>query len=209
MSNRDDFSPTIKRAVALRAGYRCSFPNCGTTTVGPSAESLEAVANIGEAAHICGAAPGAKRYDPAMTAEERSDIGNAIWLCAKHARLIDRDDVTYTIEALHAMKHVQEAQCFAALHGEPSLGRGTDLIGFGPDIVCVGEIVSVKGSAWTLSVDDFIIGDFGALVSFSEEVERKNSASSFVLVNKLGDGRTLASAPSVERRERDTWSPVA
>jgi hypothetical protein len=201
MSNRDDFLPASKRAVALRAGYRCSFTNCGIPTVGPSAESTKAVANIGEAAHISGAAPGAKRYDPAMTTEERSDIDNAIWLCAKHARLVDRDDVTYTVNDLHEMKRVHEGQCFDALHREPSLGRGTDLIGFGLDIVCVGEIVSVKGSAWTLSIDHFIIGDFGALVSFSEAVERGNSTASFVLVNKLGDGRTLANAPSVERRE--------
>jgi hypothetical protein len=53
---------------------------------------------IGKAAHICGAAPGpgSRRYDSSMTAEERAHIDNAIWLCADHADLIDRDEVTYS-----------------------------------------------------------------------------------------------------------------
>ena len=102
----------------MRAGYRCSFPNCEALTVDPSAESVKAVANIGEAAHICGAAPGAKRYDPAMTAEERSEIGNAVWLCSKHARLIDRDDVTYTVEVLHLVSRIP-AWLMSALHPIP------------------------------------------------------------------------------------------
>jgi hypothetical protein len=54
----------------------------------------------GNAAHIHGAAPGpgSRRYLESMTPEERSDISNAIWLCAYHADLIDKDEVTYTAD---------------------------------------------------------------------------------------------------------------
>lgn len=69
MAARDDFSSKVKSAVALRAGYHCSFKGCLPSTVGPSDESEMAVTNVGEAAHITAAAPGpgARRYDPKMT----------------------------------------------------------------------------------------------------------------------------------------------
>ncbi|WP_222029983.1 hypothetical protein [Rhizobium leguminosarum] len=54
-----------------------------------------AYAIVGDAAHICAAAPGGRRYDETMSREGRSGIGNAIWLCPTHARMIDRDEVTY------------------------------------------------------------------------------------------------------------------
>ena len=55
MNNRDDFSEKVKRAVAARAGWHCSFAGCAKLTVGPSEEAPDAFANIGEAAHICAA----------------------------------------------------------------------------------------------------------------------------------------------------------
>ena len=33
---KGDFSPRTKDIIAKRAGYCCSFPNCGTLLVGPS-----------------------------------------------------------------------------------------------------------------------------------------------------------------------------
>src|SRR5580692_10273898 len=113
MSNRDDFSKKTRIAAAMRASWRCSFTGCGKPTVGPSEESSEAITVIGKAAHICGAAPGpgSRRYDASMTPEQRKSIDNAIWLCADHADLVDDDEVTYTVEALRAMKREHEAAC--------------------------------------------------------------------------------------------------
>lgn len=75
---RDEFSRSTKNALALRAGYVCSMEGCGRSTVGPSDKSPAAVTQIGVAAHICAAAPGpgARRYDPNMTREERAGIEN-------------------------------------------------------------------------------------------------------------------------------------
>jgi len=50
-------------------------------------------------AHICAASPGGRRYDETMTFEARAGIGNGIWLCANHGRLVDMVDVTYTADA--------------------------------------------------------------------------------------------------------------
>ena len=95
MSNRDEFSEDTKRKVALRANHHCSFRGCPQPTSGPSDELPEAVNMIGKAAHIHAAAsgPGARRYLASMTREQRTHITNAIWLCATHADLIDRDEV--------------------------------------------------------------------------------------------------------------------
>src|ERR1700731_624970 len=106
MSNRDEFSERTKKAVAARAGWHCSFRGCPKLTVGPSEEAPGAITVIGVAAHICGAASGlgSRRYVASMTPEERSSIENAIWLCADHATLIDRAEVTFRAEELHRIK---------------------------------------------------------------------------------------------------------
>ena len=100
--SRDEFPLEAKRAVETRANGHCSFRGCGRPTGGPSAESTNAVNRIGKAAHIHAAAPGpgARRYLASMSHEQRSHIDNAIWLCATHADMIDRDDVAETIERI-------------------------------------------------------------------------------------------------------------
>lgn len=141
MNNRDDFSEKTKRAVAARSSWLCCFTGCAKPTVGPSEESSEAVTMIGKAAHICGAAPGSgsRRYDPSMTAEQRSHISNAIWLCATHADLIDRDEAIYTIPLLRAMKAEHEEWCRRVLSTGRSLDLGAGLLAIGPSVVCTGD----------------------------------------------------------------------
>ena len=107
-NKRDDFSETTKRQMALRVGCCCSFPDCNVATVGPSYERKDKVSNVGVAAHICAAAPGGKRYNPNMTSDERKSIDNGIWLCQTHAKLIDTDETTYTVELLKEWKKQAE-----------------------------------------------------------------------------------------------------
>jgi hypothetical protein len=57
-SNRDEFSPTVKRALCLRERTHCSNPGCRKPTTGPTTEKSK-VNNIGQAAHVAAAAPGA------------------------------------------------------------------------------------------------------------------------------------------------------
>lgn len=104
--NRDEFSDKVKTKAAQRTGYRCSY--CSISTIGPSHESSDATSSIGEAAHICAAARGGKRYDPSMTPEERASIENCIWMCKTHARLIDTDETKYTVDYLKEMKRKAE-----------------------------------------------------------------------------------------------------
>jgi len=117
MKTRDDFSPTTKRALAERAGHRCSFPDCPQITIGPSEEGEESTSNVGMACHIAAASggPGARRYIESMTAEERSSIFNGIWLCYTHGKLIDTDETRYTIEMLRCWKEIAERRAKARL----------------------------------------------------------------------------------------------
>ena len=125
MGNRDEFPDGVKKAVAARAGWHCSFRGCPKATVGASEESPNAVMMVGKAAHISGAAAGkgSRRYDPSMSPEERKSIANAIWLCSHHADVIDRDEVTYSIDELRAMKREHEARWAERVRS----GQGHDL----------------------------------------------------------------------------------
>jgi hypothetical protein len=64
---------------------------------------------IADVCHIAGDKPGAKRYDPLQTEEQRQGFNNLIVLCANHHRVIDSDEVTYTRPALRQMKRAHEA----------------------------------------------------------------------------------------------------
>jgi hypothetical protein len=95
-----------------------------------------------------------------MSPEERSSIDNAIWMCAIHARLIDRDDVKYTAEGLRGMKRAHEAECAAKVRGTPSQSPAAyDLFALGPDVICAGTLREVGGSAWSLNLAHFVLGD--------------------------------------------------
>lgn len=191
----DDFSPKTIRAVAARAGWQCSFENCSKLTVGPSEEAPGAITTIGEAAHIRAASPGGRRHDPAMTPEERAGVGNAMWVCPDHAKLIDRDAVTYPADRLHGMKRAQEERCARAVRLGSSGSLNTGLLAIGPDIVCTGTLIGVSAGTWTLRLEHFLIGDMHAVIEFIDGFKHRLPEARYVLSNDLGDGRVLAAPP--------------
>jgi hypothetical protein len=106
---RDEFPEQIRRALALRVGYRCSRPECGALTSGPQDDESKAV-NVGVAAHITAASQGGPRFDPRLTPEERAAPANGIWLCQNCAKLVDSDLPRFTIELLQRWKIDRKAQ---------------------------------------------------------------------------------------------------
>ncbi len=202
MNKRDDFLEPTRKALALRAGYRCSFRGCDCPTVGPSDESSTASASTGVAAHIHAAAPGGRRFLDAMTPDERRDISNGIWLCATHATLIDRDESTYSASGLREMKLEHEARMAQRLAMGASASTSTELFALGPDIVFVGELTSGSGNSWTLRADHFVRGDLTALISFGQAFDDLARSKRYILCNELGDGRVLAQSPSWKRVDR-------
>ena len=109
---RADFLKTTREIIAKRAGYTCSFPNCGRRTVGP-ADDQKKFSNVGVAAHIYGAARSGRgpRGTGQLTDEERRSPTNGIWLCAHHAALIDKHEgADYPASVLHAYKALHETR---------------------------------------------------------------------------------------------------
>ena len=104
---RDDFPSEVKRNLAARVGYTCSNPDCRALTTGPRDDGVKAV-NLGVAAHITSAAEGGPRYNPNLTAEERSNIENGIWLCQNCAHYIDTDLARFTEPLIRAWKLAAE-----------------------------------------------------------------------------------------------------
>jgi len=180
-------------------------------TVGPSDEGPDRHASVGVAAHICAASPGGKRYDASMTPAQRSDVDNGIWLCATHARLVDADEAIYTVASLQAMRRAHEERCKQDLSSGASVFAGEDLIAVGPDIVALGQMRSVESNTWTVAIRHFLAGDVTTLLSFIERFGKTPEAERYVLVNDFGDGRVLASTPSIVSTSEgyDVRCPIA
>lgn len=115
---RDDFSWKVKDTLAKRVGQCCSNPSCLKSTFGPHDDPNKSV-NVGVAAHITSAATGGPRYDPTLTAEQRSAIGNAIWLCQICAKLIDSDVFRYTVDMINKWKDWAESLARQNMEGSP------------------------------------------------------------------------------------------
>ena len=101
---RDNFTESVKRKAAQRVAYRCSFPGCGVSTIGPKHGDASGVTSVGQACHICAAALNGPRYDETMSEKDRKSIENCIWMCDTHAKLIDADEYKYPVSILKEWK---------------------------------------------------------------------------------------------------------
>jgi hypothetical protein len=108
MPSRDDFSPAVKRNLAVRAAYFCSNPNCLRLTAGPHSNDERSL-STGHAAHIHAAAQNGPRFEPSQTPAQRRSITNAIWLCRVCGDRVDKDVDGYSAESLRGWKRNHEA----------------------------------------------------------------------------------------------------
>lgn len=63
---------------------------------------------LGEASHICAAAPGGPRYDAGMSEAERRSAKNGLWMCRLHGTSVDSHDPKFTVELLRDWKKQAE-----------------------------------------------------------------------------------------------------
>jgi len=125
---RDEFTMAVKELLAKRVGYRCSNPKCRQLTAGPQTDPCKVI-NVGVAAHITAAALKGPRYEELLTDEQRRASENGIWLCQKCAKLIDNDQVRYTVEKLREWKHQAEAAALSEVEGgAQSVERGPNMV---------------------------------------------------------------------------------
>jgi len=105
---RAEFPRSVVLTIAKRAAYKCSFPGCDHTTIGPGANG-DQVATTGKAAHIYSASEGGPRGTGGLSFHERQGIDNAIWLCAVHAERVDKNNGTeFPASTLKAYRRMHE-----------------------------------------------------------------------------------------------------
>jgi hypothetical protein len=109
---------------------------------------------IGKAAHISGRKPGSARFNHLMSAEERGDISNSIWLCGICHDIIDRDEDHYPIELLCSWKIQHERKIQSAMVRNVSFG----MIYSNPTEVIAEENISDK-SKYDIYIIDKETGD--------------------------------------------------
>lgn len=111
MPGSPDFSKKVVRLLAERAGQRCSNPNCGAPTSGPSDDGSGHSTTLGKACHITAARPLGPRYDSSLTNTARSHQDNGIWLCATCADRVDKkeNEAEFPVELLHVWKEFHES----------------------------------------------------------------------------------------------------
>ena len=118
-TKRAEFTRATRRLVAERAGYKCSFPACNQITVGPSPGGSRSITS-GVAAHIYGAARSGlgPRGIGGLDDDELRSPQNAIWLCAYHSNLIDKQQgELYSPDTLHSYKALHETRVARELAG--------------------------------------------------------------------------------------------
>jgi len=130
------FSEPVVRELGRRVSHLCSNPTCGVETIGPHSDNSKATV-IGEAAHICGEKPNAKRYDATMTDAQRDSIDNGIWLCRNCHKQIDSDESKYPVLRLHAWKIEAEAVAAERLGKAPP---PAPQINMGSVVISIGQI---------------------------------------------------------------------
>ena len=108
MKKRVDFDKKTKEIIAARAAYRCSFPECNATLIGPGMES-GSVDAIGECAHIYAAGEKGPRCNHDLSEDDLKKPENGIYLCRKHHKLIDNHKgKKYPPETLMLYKQMHE-----------------------------------------------------------------------------------------------------
>lgn len=172
--DKNRFSKKTRETLAKRAGQICSKPGCGKRTVGPSQDQKKSI-DVGEAAHIRGANPGAARYYVEMTPVERSCITNGIWLCRTCAKLIDSDEAKYTVSVLYRWKQLHEAEIERQVDGTSMSETllATDLYPFQSEPPAARQVALDRPDLWEcLLVIELLRPKLGEILADLTDLDR-------------------------------------
>lgn len=199
MAKREgDFSPETKRRLGDRVAWICSFPGCNDVTVGPGNDSSKQVIKLGDAAHIHAASELGPRFDINLPLDERKSIDNGIWMCQRHARIIDADFTQYSAMTLKTWKIQAENKAYAALRLPNRQPRkdSASLMQLGMDIVFEGKWLAAGSSEWIIEVDSYIYGNDYSLKDFCSQFTAQHEKARFIVIHDQGDGRKITQPPS-------------
>lgn len=199
--DRDNFSSKTKKVLAERSAWRCGFPGCTASTIGPSEADEAKSITLGEAAHITAAAPKGPRYDDRLSEDERSDGANGIWMCRPHAKLVDADEDMYSAETLRLWKAGAEGLAAQELKsgGRAAAVTPSTLVMLGFNHVIHAHWIRGGGGEWHFDCLGFVRGTEQSLIDEVEHYGNIREVDRFVVVESQGDGRMLSSLPQWER----------
>lgn len=193
MKNEDSFTLPVKRKLAERVAWRCSFPNCGVITIGPKRGDNSESMNLGEAAHICAKSPKGPRYDPSMSSEQRKSIKNGIWMCRVHAAFIDSDFKEFSAQTLILWKEQAEEQAHKDLMYPERYAYedNSTLIAIGLGIIVNGHWESASHNEWRFRLGSYLKGSKNELDTYILNFSSLKPEERFVLVESQGDARKI------------------
>jgi hypothetical protein len=98
------------------------------------------------------------------------------------------------------MKRSHEADCAAALAGRSArVDALGDLFAIGPEVVCLGDLVSVEQTTWEFHIRHYLIGDFGTLINYIDGFDRRPHLDQYIIANSVG--AAITSLPSTRKRQ--------
>src|SRR5262245_19352652 len=101
------FVKTLKMLWGRAAG-RCSWPDCRVDLYMDETGTDDPTL-VGENCHIASEKDDGPRANPAMPIQQRNSYANLILLCRNHHKVIDAQELEYTVERLHQMKTGHES----------------------------------------------------------------------------------------------------
>lgn len=155
MKERVDFDKKTKEIIAARAAYRCSFPECNATLVGPGVEP-GSVETIGECAHIYAAGKKGPRCNHNLSENDLKKPENGIYLCRSHHKLIDSNKgKKYPPETLMLYKQMHEHKI------SEELGHVSYPLLWVKRIIVEESVILKKGVTYDFTKSTIIYGNNG------------------------------------------------
>ena len=191
-TSRDEFAVATKQTLARRVAWKCSFPGCSQSTVGPDSGDTAKAVTTGVAAHIHAAAPGGPRHRPDMTREQRRHISNGIWMCRVHAHIIDADCTEYSADTLRKWKAAAETRAAQRLvHPISDFPDDSTLIQLGPENIFHASWKAISGRKWSFVLIRPELGTIHKLREYITCFDSIPECDSYLVVESQGDARRV------------------
>ena len=193
-SKRDDFTSTTRRTLAERVACRCSFPGCGTITVGPNSKDPTKSINNGIAAHIHAAASNGPRYKNDITRDDRRHITNGIWMCRHHGNLVDADFTEYSPDTLRNWKSATERRAAESLKlpSYEEFPDGSTLIQLGSRNIFHATWKETSHRKWSFTLIRPELGSLASLRDYVSCLDPDTEHDAYVVVESQGDARRIS-----------------
>ncbi|MFQ8638184.1 MAG: HNH endonuclease signature motif containing protein [Acutalibacteraceae bacterium] len=104
-------SQSTLKILWAKSGGLCAFSGCHHELISKTSEDI-----IGHVCHIVAQSATGPRGNPNISQSEIDCEQNLILLCPTHHRIVDTDEITYTIEKLTEIKAAHEQYIYEKIH---------------------------------------------------------------------------------------------